>query len=186
MAAPHHCALFFAAALGALVTASAGNDEAYGSSGEWPGCQEPDTVVQNGGQAVFTNLQGLGAVTGCFLDDCQHTDKFVASSLESCTKICLSLPACQFWVWGQEDNQTKCWFRSGDGGREAGAPDWVSGPRSCHPAGQKPLVMGNGNCWVEGFNYETCCHPNFGAAGNSQCWDDVFSYDRCCLPDNYL
>merc|ERR1711884_694509 len=59
---------------------------------------------------LFTNLQGYGATIGCFLDDCMSSDKFVASEIESCTKVCLSLPECEWWVWGSEEGEQKCWF----------------------------------------------------------------------------
>merc|ERR1711982_41173 len=84
---------------------------------EWPACQEQNTVIRNAGQALFTNLQGYGATIGCFLDDCMSSDKFVASEIESCAKVCLSLPECQWWVWGTEEGEQKCWFRTGDEGR---------------------------------------------------------------------
>eukprot|EP00439_Symbiodinium_sp_Y106_P039778 s2025_g4.t2 len=58
----------------------------------WPACQEQNTVIRNAGKALFTNLQGYGAVIGCFLDDCMSSDKFVANEIESCAKVCFSLP----------------------------------------------------------------------------------------------
>merc|ERR1712060_504629 len=87
----------------------------------WPACQEQNTVIRNAGQALFTNLQGYGATIGCFLDDCMSSDKFVAMEIESCAKVCFSLPECTHWVWGTEEGEQKCWFRTGDSGREAGA-----------------------------------------------------------------
>merc|ERR1719161_1944929 len=90
------------------------------SAAQWPGCQEQNTVIRNAGRALFTNLAGFGATAGCFLDDCQNSDKFVANELESCAKVCHTLPECQWWVWGTEEGQQKCWFRTGDSGREAG------------------------------------------------------------------
>merc|ERR1719213_676196 len=107
---------------------------------DWPACQEQNTVIRNAGRALFTNLQGFGATVGCFQDDCQNSDKFVASSVESCTKVCLSLPECEFWVWGQEEGEQKCWFRMGDDGREAGE-GWISGAKSCYAPGQQAMVM---------------------------------------------
>merc|ERR1712217_412102 len=94
----------------------------------WPACQEQNTVIRNAGRALFTNLQGFGATVGCFQDDCQNTDMFVTSSINSCTKVCLSLPECEFWVWGSEEGEQKCWFRLGDDGREVGE-GWVSGAK---------------------------------------------------------
>eukprot|EP00435_Cladocopium_sp_Y103_P057131 s576_g19.t1 len=100
-------------------------------------------------------------------------------------RVCQSLPECEFWVWGQEEGEQKCWFRLGDDGREAGE-GWISGSRSCYPPGQQAIVMGNFDCWIDGFNYDTCCDPKFGPSGNSQCWDGVFNYDRCCFPKEEL
>eukprot|EP00439_Symbiodinium_sp_Y106_P020455 s6408_g2.t1 len=99
--------------------------------------------------------------------------------------VCQSLPECEFWVWGQEEGEQKCWFRLGDDGREAGE-GWISGGRACHPPGQQAIVMGNVECWIDGFNYDTCCDPKFGPSGNAQCWDGVFNYDRCCFPKDEL
>mmetsp|Transcript_17082 Transcript_17082/g.49505 ORF Transcript_17082/g.49505 Transcript_17082/m.49505 type:complete len:176 (+) Transcript_17082:95-622(+) len=151
----------------------------------WPACQEQNTVIRNSGQALFTNLQGYGATIGCFLDDCMSSDKFVASEIESCAKVCYSLPECKFWVWGTEEGEQKCWFRTGDAGREAGE-GWVSGSKACHPPGTKVLALGNEECWAEGFGYENCCEAKFGPNGNTQCWDGVYNYDRCCFPKDEL
>ncbi|CAK0855306.1 unnamed protein product [Prorocentrum cordatum] len=78
-----------------------------GAAAEWPGCQEQNTVIRNAGQALFTNLQGYGATIGCFLDDCMSSDKFVASEIDSCAKVCFSLPECQHWVWGTEERASR-------------------------------------------------------------------------------
>mmetsp|Transcript_25221 Transcript_25221/g.58028 ORF Transcript_25221/g.58028 Transcript_25221/m.58028 type:complete len:180 (-) Transcript_25221:51-590(-) len=151
----------------------------------WPECQEQNTVIRNAGNALFSNFQGFGATVGCFQDDCQNTDKFVASSMEACTKVCLSVLDCEWWVWGQEEGEQKCWLRKGDSGREP-AQDWISGARSCHPPNQEPMVMGNVECWIDGFDYDTCCDPKHGPAGNSQCWDGLFNFDLCCFPREEL
>jgi len=155
------------------------------TSDTWPGCQEQNTVIRNAGQALFTNLQGYGATIGCFLDDCMSTDKFVASEIDSCTKVCASLPECEFWVWGTEEGEQKCWFRTGDAGREAGE-GWISGKKACAPPGTQPMVMGNSECWAEGFGYNECCDAKYGPNGNAQCWDGVYNYDRCCFPKEEL
>merc|ERR1711920_1071960 len=100
----------------------------------WPGCQEQNTVIRNAGQALFTNLQGFGATIGCFLDDCMSSDKFVASEIESCTKVCVSIPECQWWVWGTEEGEQKCWFRTGDQGRQPrGRVARTPGAEHSHP-----------------------------------------------------
>mmetsp|Transcript_68412 Transcript_68412/g.184827 ORF Transcript_68412/g.184827 Transcript_68412/m.184827 type:complete len:158 (+) Transcript_68412:61-534(+) len=156
-----------------------------GDSHELPQNQEQDTVVRNAGRALFTNLEGFGAGRGCFEDDCQSSDKFAAKSIESCTRVCQSLPGCEFWVWGREDGEQKCWFRTGDAGREAGE-GWTSGAKSCSPPGTQVMPMGNSECWMEGFGYDTCCDAKYGPNGNAQCWDGVFNYDRCCFPKEEL
>merc|ERR1719206_1691223 len=53
---------------------------------------------------------------------------------------------CEYWVWGTEEGEQKCWFRTGDSGREAGE-GWISGKKSCHPPGTQKLIMGNTECW---------------------------------------
>lgn len=156
-----------------------------GTPGEWPGCQETNTVIRNAGQALFTNLQGFGATIGCFLDDCLSSDKFVAGEIESCAKVCHSLPECEYWVWGTEEGEQKCWFRTGDAGREAG-DGWISGHKKCSPPGTEVLPMGNNECWAEGFGYDQCCDAKYGPNGNAQCWDGVYNYDRCCFPKDEL
>mmetsp|Transcript_39401 Transcript_39401/g.71716 ORF Transcript_39401/g.71716 Transcript_39401/m.71716 type:complete len:222 (-) Transcript_39401:42-707(-) len=147
----------------------------------WPQCLEQDTVIRNAGQGLFTDLLGFGATIGCFLDDCAESDKFDALSMESCGKICYSLPDCQYWVWGQEDGAHKCWFRRGDKGR-AVAGGWVSGKRMCVPPGTQVLTRGNEDCWSSAFGYDDCCDLKLGPNGNPACWDQAYNYDMCCFP----
>merc|ERR1712060_510587 len=80
---------------------------------------------------------------------------------ESCAKVCFSLPECTHWVWGTEEGEQKCWFRTGDSGREAGE-GWTSGAKSCVPPGTQVMVMGNSECWAEGFGYPECCDAKYG------------------------
>lgn len=171
------------AALCRLVLMAELVDSASGQT--WPECQEKGVVIRNAGRAHFMNLQGFGITEGCFQNDCQYSDKFAASSIESCPRVCLSLPDCEFWMWGQEEGKHKCWFRLGDDGRQAGE-GWVSGSRACHPPGIEAMVMGNSECWVDSFNYDTCCDSRFGPTGNAQCWDGMFNFNHCCLPKNEL
>eukprot|EP00747_Dinoflagellata_sp_TGD_P167854 gnl/TRDRNA2_/TRDRNA2_193076_c0_seq1.p1 gnl/TRDRNA2_/TRDRNA2_193076_c0~~gnl/TRDRNA2_/TRDRNA2_193076_c0_seq1.p1 ORF type:complete len:188 (+),score=31.22 gnl/TRDRNA2_/TRDRNA2_193076_c0_seq1:52-615(+) len=152
-----------------------------GVESEWPSCYEQDVAIRNAGQGLFANLQGFGATSGCFKDDCWHTDKFTASAIESCPKVCISLPRCEFWVWGKEGDENKCWFRTGDAGREA-AEGWISGSRACKPPDAQALVRGNDVCWVQGFDYNACCDLNYGPGGNQECWSMGYTYDWCCFP----
>jgi len=99
---------------------------------EWPTCLQQDTAIGHAGQALYANLRGFGAKTGCLLDNCMSSDKFVATKMETCSKVCFSLPGCEFWVWGAEESKQKCWFRAGDAGKEK-KEGWISAHKSCHP-----------------------------------------------------
>eukprot|EP00927_Polykrikos_kofoidii_P005205 TRINITY_DN12078_c0_g2_i1.p2 TRINITY_DN12078_c0_g2~~TRINITY_DN12078_c0_g2_i1.p2 ORF type:complete len:170 (+),score=27.55 TRINITY_DN12078_c0_g2_i1:94-603(+) len=153
----------------------------YARAQTWPSCQQDGVVIRNANKAFFTNLQGFGATVGCFQDDCTNSDKFVGNSIEHCAKVCLSLPECEFWVWGPEDGEQKCWFRFADDGREQGK-GFISGAKACHPPGQQAVPMGNAECWIDGFDYNFCCDPKLGPGGKPQCWDGEFNVTRCCFP----
>jgi len=152
-----------------------------GEAASWPACMEQNTVIRNAGKALFTNTAGYGAAAGCFIDDCINTDKFAVSTLENCISVCNTLPECQYWTFGEEEGMQKCWLRTADDGREAGE-GWTSGHRDCQPPGTETLIMGNSECWMDGFDYSTCCDPKFGPNGNTQCWDGMFNFNRCCFP----
>eukprot|EP00927_Polykrikos_kofoidii_P027327 TRINITY_DN24083_c0_g2_i1.p1 TRINITY_DN24083_c0_g2~~TRINITY_DN24083_c0_g2_i1.p1 ORF type:complete len:211 (-),score=26.15 TRINITY_DN24083_c0_g2_i1:25-657(-) len=152
----------------------------------WPNCKQNDTAILDFEEALFTDLQGFGAVTGCFQSDCVNTDKTEARKMESCSMLCLSMPECKFWVWGREDGKTKCWFRVSDNGRKAGQKGFVTGDRSCSPPEQKAIVRGDPSCWMQDFDYNVCCRLRWGAGGNPPCWTHGFHYDRCCLPETVL
>ena len=72
-------------------------------------------------------------------------------------------------------------LRVSDDGREAG-DGWSAGAKTCTPPDTQRYIMGNVECWIDGFDYSTCCDPKFGPNGNSQCWDGMFNYNRCCFP----
>jgi len=183
----------------------------------WPHCLENSTAVwrltpllpSNADQALYANVQAFGAVSGCYQNDCVYSDKFAASSMESCAQVCLSLPACSYWMWGKEEDEilpaplaaqsqgkqagitktkplTKCWLRKSDAGREGNVTGWTSAAKSCHPPGTEVLVAGNKACWMQDFDYTTCCALRHGAGGNANCWDDMWNYDKCCLPELVL
>jgi hypothetical protein len=59
-----------------LTVLAQGVHQPPGVTGEWPTCIEHNTVIRNAGQSIFTNVQGYGAVSGCFMEDCKNTDKF--------------------------------------------------------------------------------------------------------------
>merc|ERR1711918_12631 len=89
------------------------------AAAEWPACIEQNTVIRNAGKALFENIAGYGAAAGCFIDDCQNTDKFAVSTIENCITVCNSIPECNHWVFGEEEGMQKCWMRVADDGREA-------------------------------------------------------------------
>eukprot|EP00392_Amoebophrya_sp_AT5.2_P003130 g3135.t1 len=129
-------------------------------------------------------MGAFGATTGCSNDDCTMTDKFAASTHDHCVNMCYSIPECSWWSWGQEDGVKKCWIRVADDGRETGAAGWITGAKVCLPETVQELPMGNAQCWVDGFDYDTCCDPKFGSSGNTQCWDGNFNHQHCCVPPN--
>ncbi|CAD7952732.1 unnamed protein product [Amoebophrya sp. A25] len=147
----------------------------------WPDCLEKDTVVRNAGRALFLNMGAFGATEGCYNDDCSMTDKFAAKSYESCINVCYTIPECSWWSFGQEDGQSKCWIRVADDGREH-QEGFITGAKVCMHEDARELDMGNGACWIDGFDYDTCCDPKFGPEGNRSCWDGHFSYQACCVP----
>eukprot|EP00927_Polykrikos_kofoidii_P077854 TRINITY_DN74758_c0_g1_i1.p1 TRINITY_DN74758_c0_g1~~TRINITY_DN74758_c0_g1_i1.p1 ORF type:complete len:173 (+),score=19.22 TRINITY_DN74758_c0_g1_i1:3-521(+) len=148
---------------------------------QWPDCQEQNTVIRSAGQALSTDVLGLGATGGCFLDDCTNSDKFSAADMSACWRVCLSVPGCNFWTWGIEDQSEKCWLRTGDAGRET-ADGWISGSKSCHPPEATVIPLGRPECFVDGIRYEQCCAPWFRPTGNLGCWKGVYNYDNCCFP----
>lgn len=149
----------------------------------YPSCLEKDVVIRNAGRALFFNVAGFGATQGCFQDDCTLSDKFAAKSMESCINLCYTVPECSWWTFGEENGQGKCWIRVADDGREKQeGKGWVSGAKVClHPEAHE-LEMGNADCWIDGFDYDTCCDPKFGLEGNVQCWDGHYSHKVCCFP----
>jgi len=156
------------------------------SASSWPACQNHKKVIRyNHQNALFTDLAGYGAISGCFLDDCATTDKFSATQIESCAQVCHTIEACQFWIWGTEEGTTKCWFRTSADNVQDG-DGFIYGDRDCSPPDTKALVKGNVDCWVEGFDYSTCCEDHYGPNGNAQCWDGLFNYNKCCFPKTEL
>lgn len=156
---------------------------------EWPSCQEHDTVIRNAGRALFMNLLGFGAEHGCFHDDCTMSDKFATTSLEACINLCHTIPECAWWSFGSEEGMQKCWLRVADDGREvasaenSAAKGFVSGAKTCVHPEVRELDIGNRQCWIDGFEYDTCCDPKFGPQGNQQCWDGLFNWRLCCFPE---
>mmetsp|Transcript_85030 Transcript_85030/g.193893 ORF Transcript_85030/g.193893 Transcript_85030/m.193893 type:complete len:283 (+) Transcript_85030:36-884(+) len=175
------------------------NDFVFGTRSchppEWPACIEQDTVLRGAGQyGLFVDAAAKGKHLGCFNNDCTKTDKFSCSSMDECAVICSQSEGCTHWTFGNEGGDTKCWLRTGDGGREA-APGFSSATVNCMPlegfgAGMPPLpskplaeAPGNTACWGGGYTFDLCCADSFGDAGNPRCWDgQSFSFENCCIP----
>lgn len=82
---------------------------------EWPDCvRQGETIrgVENAG--VFVNLVGFGISSGCFRDDCTHSDHFDTSSPASCAQTCASIRACQWWSFWVSASGGVCWLRRHD------------------------------------------------------------------------
>merc|ERR1712096_149492 len=91
---------------------------------------EKDTVIRMNGQPCFEDLRDHGAKEGCFEDDCSNTDKFAATKVESCARVCASVDLCKWWTYGEQDDMKKCFLRVGDMGRES-SDGWISGTKAC-------------------------------------------------------
>lgn len=99
---------------------------------EWPGCVSHSTIIKNMGEALFTDVGAYGGVTGCYIGDCKWSDKFSSISPEECARVCSIAEGCSFWTFGEEDDETKCWLRTGDSGRELNDV-FLAGQKSCSP-----------------------------------------------------
>mmetsp|Transcript_30921 Transcript_30921/g.75321 ORF Transcript_30921/g.75321 Transcript_30921/m.75321 type:complete len:287 (-) Transcript_30921:73-933(-) len=162
---------------------------------EWPACVEKDVIFRGVGQfAVFADVTPYGKTGGCFSDDCTNTDKFNSPSMDDCAFTCHKVEGCTHWTFGDDGESTKCWLRSGDGGKEAKAGS-VGAVAACMPlegfapgavaAAPKRLAEAPGNtgCWGGGYTFELCCAESFGDVGNPRCWDgQQFSFANCCIP----
>jgi hypothetical protein len=92
-----------------------------------------DTIFRHRGEhGLFYDVTLLGKGNGCWLDDCTYTDKFAAASFAECGAACASVPECQFWSFGEEAEQYKCWLRVSSLGEDS-AVGALSGEKSCAP-----------------------------------------------------
>ncbi|CAK0878162.1 unnamed protein product [Prorocentrum cordatum] len=78
----------------------------------WPLCVEANVALpSSNGTGLFVNLQALGISSGCFQDDCSHSDHFACASPAECARACARIGACRRWTFqerpraspGQED-----------------------------------------------------------------------------------
>jgi len=81
----------------------------------WPDCiRQGETIRGMEGAGIFVNVVGFGISSGCFRDDCTHTDHFESSSPAACAKICMSIRACKWWSYWVSAASGTCWLRRHD------------------------------------------------------------------------
>lgn len=96
----------------------------------YPACVEQNSVFRHAGaHAIFADLSSFGS-TGCWQNDCKHTDKFNAEDIGTCGRTCAQIEECTHWSYGEQEDAKKCFLRKSDGGREI-AEGWQSGVKSC-------------------------------------------------------
>jgi hypothetical protein len=103
---------------------------------EWPGCQEPNTILRgskNGNWALHSDVTVHGKTSGCFENNCKATDKFDCATIEECATTCYQVPECTHYSFGNEAGVKKCWLRKGDGGKEPDSEGRTSASRHCAP-----------------------------------------------------
>ena len=76
-------------------------------AGVFPGCIKDNGILRGRGSndheyALFTDVSMYG-LSGCFLDNCQNSDKWISVSYASCADACAKTPECKYWTYGLED-----------------------------------------------------------------------------------
>lgn len=85
------------------------------SSQEWPHCARQEETIRGLDDAgVFVNLHSFGINSGCFRDDCSHSDHFESGSPAHCAQICASIRACRWWSFWTSRSGGSCWLRRHD------------------------------------------------------------------------
>jgi len=102
------------------------------STEAYPGCIQKNIVLRHAGaHAIFVDLSMYGSA-GCWQNDCKNTDKFDATDMGMCARVCAKIPECTHWTFGAQGDTNKCFFRKSDGGREM-AEGWSAAPKGCAP-----------------------------------------------------
>lgn len=98
----------------------------------YPDCVEDRIVHRHAGaHAIFVDFSYFGT-TGCWQNDCKHTDKFNAKDAGICARACTQIEDCTHWSYGEQEGTAKCFLRKSDGGREE-ADGFRSGSKACSP-----------------------------------------------------
>lgn len=102
------------------------------STEAYPGCIQKNIVLRHAGaHAIFVDLSMYGSA-GCWQNDCKNSDKFDATDMGMCARVCAKIPECTHWTFGDQGDTKKCFFRKSDGGREM-AEGWSAAPKGCAP-----------------------------------------------------
>ncbi|CAK0789721.1 unnamed protein product [Prorocentrum cordatum] len=100
----------------------------------WPDCIEQGQSLPGAdGAGVFVNVAAFGATSGCFREDCRHSDHFDSDSPAHCARTCGLVRACRWWsFWSSRMGGGTCWLRRHAEQRVKMASS-VLGPSSCIP-----------------------------------------------------
>jgi len=112
----------------------------------FPSCLNHNGILRGKGGndhefALFTDVSMYG-LSGCFLDNCQNSDKWISVSYASCADACSKTPECRHWTYGLEDGSQKCWLRVSDEGKED-LSGYVNGGVDCYPADYPNCIKGD-------------------------------------------
>lgn len=134
----------------------------------FPSCIGQNEILRgHGTHSLFTDVSMFG-LSGCFLDNCQNSDKWISVSYASCADACAKTPECKHWTYGLEDGSKKCWLRTADDGKEE-ISGYVHGPVGCHP-----------------LEFPTCVKPDIRYGAHAAVFTDVTvegKYDGCVNDD---
>jgi len=112
-----------------------------GNAVAWPDCIRPSETIRGlSGAGLFVNLVGFGIATGCFRDDCSHSDHFSCGSPATCAQICASILACRYWSFWPSRSGGVCWLRRNDLHRAPMVGSMAAGA-DCIP----PVAAGRGS-----------------------------------------
>eukprot|EP00927_Polykrikos_kofoidii_P083272 TRINITY_DN8491_c0_g1_i1.p1 TRINITY_DN8491_c0_g1~~TRINITY_DN8491_c0_g1_i1.p1 ORF type:complete len:1851 (-),score=371.48 TRINITY_DN8491_c0_g1_i1:296-5575(-) len=113
--------------------ASGDLDQAANASALWPACVEVDMAFpSNDGSGIFVNMEAINITSGCFLNDCSHSDHFACTSPADCARTCSKVRACRWWTY-QELAPPTCWLRGESVRTREEMEGYSSGSRLCLP-----------------------------------------------------
>jgi len=114
---------------------------AFSQADPFPDCIMKGKVMRGLGEySLFTDVSPFG-LSGCFLENCQDSDKWISPSEAVCAESCGRVPGCTHWSYGKEAGHTKCWLRTSDTGAEDSA-EHVSGESTCLPPDYPTCIKG--------------------------------------------